>query len=154
MFLQTSFSSNSSTPTCILPFFPALEEITSDQWVCSILKERYTIKFVQTPPLLVFVTPTPSNTLRAEVDKPLNVIEWVPLNDRGCRFYLRYFKFPRRDSSLWLTLNLSALNDFIAYKKFWMVLLMSNFYSSVATGWQLWMQDTYFHIMILPAHWK
>lgn len=51
--LQTQHQHPSSHYTCFLPYLLAWEAITSDRWVFSIIREEYSIKFKEEPPIQV-----------------------------------------------------------------------------------------------------
>lgn len=71
-------------------------------------------------------------------------------------FYSRNFTVPKRDGGLQPIMDLQDLNRSVAYKCFRMTALQSILILLQQEMWMatLALQDAYFHITIIPPHWK
>lgn len=87
-----------------------------NRWVLSIITKGYAIKLEADPP---FVLISSSETLKEEIGKLLlkDTMKLVPPQEKGLSS--RYFTVLKWDGGLQPILSLRVLNEFIAYRQFW-----------------------------------
>lgn len=122
----------------------------------TIIQVGYAIEFfVFVPPNSFVITP-PSVLLTVEVLELLNkeAIEPVRFPFMGSGFYSHYFLVPKRDRGLRTIMDLRALNRYITYTKFCMIILQSILPLITKDAWlaSIDLKDAYLHVSICPQH--
>ncbi len=133
------------------------------QWVLHTVERGYKIQFGSRSPLFNGVFPTlvgPKQALvmEQEVETILRkeAIEVVPPHNTESGFYSRYFIVPKKDGGLRPILDLRRLSCSVMRLKFRMLTIKQVVSQIRFEDWfvMIDLKDAYFHISILPQHWK
>ncbi len=146
-------------------FLPAWQRLTSDRFVLEVVRQGYSLPFVNIPPLSRIPVETPLPRLRLkrealweEVASLLTkgAVETVQLSQDQGGFYSHYFLATKRTGGFRPILNLRGLNTYLRVSKFRMETL-SSIIQGLHPGWwmvSLDLKDAYLHVPIHPSHWR
>ena len=143
-------------------FLPFWEEITSDQWVLSVIRNGYSLELITCPPrtgVRLTILRDGGSVLLDEVAElcAKSAVQELPPGPRARRgYYSTYFLVPKKDGGMRPILNLKPFNRCLRKHRFKMETLNS-ILSIVQPGvWlaSLDLKDAYFHVPIARAHWK
>ena len=137
-------------------FAPFWQNITSNQWVLSIVERGYKIPFIEHPPLSnkpIFFQQTKRPELEEEVNNLLlkRAVERIYPESPG--FYSRIFLVPKKNGKMRLIIDLSTLNKFVMTQSFRMETQKKVRNSIQPNDWafSLDLTDAYLHVLIHPA---
>ncbi|XP_073424401.1 uncharacterized protein [Dendrobates tinctorius] len=138
-------------------FYPKWEQISSNPWILSIIKEGMKIEFLQNPYDFFVLTRLNSMTQQKALEEEIRsllckgVLVEVPEGQEGRGFYSPLFLISKPDGTFRTIINLRKLNTFIKNYKFKMESIRSTikllFPNCVMAGIDL--KDAYYH---LPIH--
>jgi hypothetical protein len=138
-------------------------QITSDNWVLSVVRSGFHLALTATPPATgVRWTQMRRNefcsVLLEEVRELVGkaAVELVPINQQGKGFYSTYFLVPKKDGGVRPILNLKPFNRFMARQKFKMETLPGVLSVLPQGAWiaSLDLKDAYFHVPIAKEYWQ
>ncbi|GAA6098881.1 uncharacterized protein LOC116675969, partial [Tachysurus ichikawai] len=160
-----ALSGSEASPEGLVPlrnFLTAWEELPGvSRWVLQTIVDGYTVQFASSPPRFngmcpTLVGPEQALVLEREVRTLLGkgAIEVVPPSARESGFYSPYFVFPKKDGRWRPILDLRSLNRSLRRLRFRMLTLKEVVTQIRSGDWfvTIDLEDTYFHISILPAH--
>ena len=131
------------------------QNITSNQWVLSIVKRGYRIPFKELPPLSsqpIFFHQSQRPELAEEVNNLLQKRAVEEIIPESPGFYSRIFLVPKKNGKLRLIIDLSTLNHYVLTQSFRMETQKKVRNSIHPKDWafSLDLTDAYLHVLIHP----
>ena len=131
------------------------QNITSNQWVLSIVKRGYQIPFKELPPLSsqpIFFHQSQRPELAEEVNNLLQKRAVEEIIPESPGFYSRIFLVPKKNGKLRLIIDLSTLNHYVLTQSFRMETQKKVRNSIHPKDWafSLDLTDAYLHVLIHP----